>query len=74
MLTRQLEIFLLEKYEKRYIQSFIKYRNKFCDYVRYEKSPLHSRFKTYFKMPPSCPMQVSKNLTNYRKLEGLRAF
>ncbi|XP_034256356.1 uncharacterized protein LOC117654210 isoform X2 [Thrips palmi] len=51
------DVSLLELYEKRYIQSFVKYRTPLCDYLRLEKKPVFSAFKTYYHFPASCPLQ-----------------
>ncbi|XP_034256354.1 uncharacterized protein LOC117654210 isoform X1 [Thrips palmi] len=51
------DVSLLELHEKRYIQSFIKYRVSFCDYLRLEKRPVFNAFKYYYSFPPSCPIQ-----------------
>ncbi|XP_034254076.1 putative cyclin-dependent serine/threonine-protein kinase DDB_G0272797/DDB_G0274007 isoform X3 [Thrips palmi] len=48
---------LFELYEKKYIQSFIRYETPVCDYLRFGRRPVFNVFKTYFQFPASCPIQ-----------------
>ncbi|XP_034252553.1 uncharacterized protein LOC117652030 [Thrips palmi] len=53
-------------HQKRYIQSFLKYRINLCDYLRHENKPVLRAVKTYYKFPSSCP------LFGYYKYENQR--
>ncbi|XP_034256854.1 uncharacterized protein LOC117654362 [Thrips palmi] len=62
---------LYEMHQKRYIQSFIKYRTNLCDYLRKENRPIFRSFKTYYKFPPSCPLVGYYKYDN-RRFEDLQ--
>ncbi|XP_034256787.1 uncharacterized protein LOC117654316 [Thrips palmi] len=62
---------LYEMHQKRYIQSFIKYRTNLCDYLRKENRPIFRSFKTYYKYPSSCPLVGYYKYDN-RRFEDLQ--
>ncbi|XP_034241694.1 uncharacterized protein LOC117645527 [Thrips palmi] len=50
------DISLFEMHQKRYIQSSVKYRTNWCEYLRKENRPILRSLKVYYKFPSSCPV------------------